>query len=233
MSPAESRDGAVFRYTARSVYEALAMESCEGAPALRRATVLAPEIAAMRAFERRVAAGPARQHLDVARGDIERRRASNGLGCWSDSDPRFAASHVRMARDTATAGLREMERLAPGLAPLPATVSALPPARAGEFRVLARTLFETLNPPCRITTTAPDAQVMAAALAELPPLRRRLEGTPYAAQFAIAEADLLHERSITAFECVEPGDDTAAAASAAVLRETRRQIDRIAAFARL
>jgi len=224
------REDANFRYLARGVYEALLTESCPPNRTLPRARVLTPEIAAVRAFERRTGSGPARFHVEIARHDIAYRQASGALGCLDDSDRRFAALHVERARDRVRLGLREMETLAPRVTALPASLAALPPSRSAEFRSLVRTAVENLQPLC----AGPDSdRILAPARAELARFRRRLEDTPYALHFDLARADGLYERSITVAECIDAAPRPAAEASRAALQETRGQIARIAAFARL
>lgn len=228
-----SQAGARFRYLARAVNEALLTESCAPDPALRRATVLAGEYAAVRAFEQRIGSDAPRLHWDVARSDVAYRLASGGLGCWEDSDPRFAARHVEMARDSVRSGLREAEQLAPNLVALPGSTTALPPADSAAFRFLVRRLVEYLQPLCRITEAGGDDPILAPAREELGRLRQRLEGTFYGPHFDLAEADGRYERSITMAECSDSPPIPAAEASRAALQETRRQIARIARIARL
>jgi hypothetical protein len=123
-----------------------------------------------------------------------------------------------------------MEALVPGLTALPASIAPLPPSRSAGFRSLVRNLVEYLQPLC---AGADSDQILAPARAELARFRQRLQDTPYAAHFDLAQADGLYERSITSAECIDAPPLPPAEASRAALQETRRQIARIAAFARL
>ena len=213
-----------FRFVARQVQEALLMESCPPArAAYRRAVLLAEEIAAAGAFEAGLA-GPARFHWDVARSDIARRQEAGELGCWEDSDPRFARSHVQMARDTIRLGLQELRRLSPTLPPLP-DGAATPPANAAALRELARNLAQRVDPLC--TGQRSDA-FLAPARAELTALRQRLAGTPYALQLELGLADGLYGRGIP--ECISYPPVPQAVATRNALLETRRQIGLIEAL---
>lgn len=228
-----ARSGARFRYVGRDVYRASLMESCEVDPALLRATVLARENAALRNFEVRMRSGPAAHHLEVARSDVEFRRASGALGCWQDSDPRFAELHVQMARESVRRGVDEMEKMVSELAPLGASMTGLASPDKAEFRSLARTIIESLTPLCVITSTASNEEILGPARAELARFGARLQPTPYALHFALAEADALYERSQTVAECADPGSESAADVARNALHQTRRQIAQLVAVARL
>jgi hypothetical protein len=180
-----------FRLVARQVQEMLLTESCPPRPELRRAVVLAAEIAEVRTFEAGLA-DPARFHWDVAREDIARRQAAGDIGCWSDEDPAFARRHVQMARDGVRFGLQELRSLALRLPPLP-DGAATPPANAAAFREKAGALVEILDPMC--TGQGSDA-FLAPARAELAGLRQRLAGTPYALQLELGLADILYGRGV-------------------------------------
>ncbi|MEA3014221.1 MAG: hypothetical protein QOD42_2766 [Sphingomonadales bacterium] len=231
--PDAAREDARFRHVARSVHEALLIGPCQPDPAPRRAAWRAGENAEVRAFEERIGPGPPRFHWEVARSDVEHRRDSGDLGCSDEADSRLAASHAGMARDRVRLGLQELERMAPGLAALPASAAAPPLPDGAAFRLLVRRLVEHLQPFCVLTTAADNDRIMAPAKAELARFRQRLEGTPYALDFDLAEADGLYERSITVAECGVLGDDPAAAVSRDALDEARRQIAGIAAAAGL
>jgi hypothetical protein len=214
-----------FRFVARQVQESLLMESCPPRPTLRRAVVLAPEIAAARAFEAGLP-GPARFHWQVVIGDIAHRRAAGRFGCWSDSTPTFARAHIQMARDGVRLGLRELRTLAPTLPPLPDGAAA-PPPNAAAFRERAGRLAELLDPLCGGQESG---AVLAPARAELAGLRRRLAGTPYALQLELGFADALHGRGVP--ECAEIAPVPPEVASRNALLEARRRIGLIEALIR-
>lgn len=207
---------------AAAAYRAINMESCERRPALRRAIVLASEREAVRAFEARMAATPLGFQLAVARGDALYALAAEH-GCWSDSDPRFSRLHVQMARDQASAGLRRMEELAPALAAsLP--MMAMPAPDRAEFRYSLRSLIEATVAPCPISTRAENDEIMAPAREELRRFKHRLEGTPHAVHYALAEADVAYHWSITSVSCGDPGSGPPADVSRDALASIRRRI---------
>lgn len=228
-----AHSGARFRYEARGVYEALLMESCHADPTLRHTAALGRENAAIRGFEGRVQSLPPGHHLEIARSDIAYQQTSGMLGCWENSDPRFAERHVQMARERVRNGLREMETLAPQLANLSSSTAGLEPPSSAQFRSLVRTLVASLEPLCPIDDAVSDDQILAPARAELARFIQRLQGTPYALHFALAAADAQHERSMTVAECLDPASGRAADAARHTLGETRRQLARIAAIAHL
>jgi hypothetical protein len=215
-----------FRFVARQVQELLLLESCPPRrAALRRAVVLAEELAAARAFEAGLE-GSARFHWDVARGDIASRQEAGQLGCWEDSDPRFARSHVQMARDGVRLGLQELRTLRPALPPLPDGADR-PPPNAAAFRERTGVLAELLDPLC--SSQESDAY-LAPARAELAGLRQRLAGTPYALQLELGLADALYGRGVP--ECAHIPPVPQAVATRNALLAARRQIGLIEALVR-
>jgi hypothetical protein len=222
--------GAEFRDVARGTYENLIQESCEGKPALRRAVVLAPEIAAMRAFEAEMRSAPAGAQLALALSDIEYRKATGTLGCWNDSDPRFARRHVEMSREGAIEGLKRLRQLGPHQPPLP-ELGGLDPPRAAAFRALVRDLAAYLEGRCQHTRLGGNDAILAPARMEFDRLRRRFASGPHALQFAVAEADTRYATSQTMVECADPGSEPPEALSRVYLEQTRERAARIIAAA--
>lgn len=223
-----SRTDAEFRYRARELYLALNMESCPARPMPRRALLLATERQVTHALEARMAAAPAGFHLAAARGDALYEIAADSR-CWEDSDPGFAAMHVRMAREAAQAGLGRIAVLAPQVAGAPPPgEDAAAPGRAA-FRYLVRRLAGALAPPCAMSGKAGDDEILAPARAELSRFRARLEGTSHAIDYDLAKADANYLGSITVAECVEPSTRAPAALSREALAGVRRQIARLEA----
>jgi hypothetical protein len=221
-SDAAAAAAAEFRFHAKDSYQALNTESCRPDPALRRAVVLAGERRAMRAFEARMASTPLGFQLAIAREDAAYALAAEH-GCWDDSDPRFARSHVQMALDQASAGLRRMEEMAPALA------ASLPEATAPEAdqAALRRRFFQLAEAalgPCPLSTRAGNDEILGPARAELRRLRRRLEGTPYALHYDLAESDAAYHWSVYRVSCVDPASGSPADARRDALASIRRSI---------
>jgi len=205
------------------------MESCSGKPSLRRAVVLAKEAEAVKAFEQRMRSTPAASQLGVALDDITWLQASGPRHCWADEDPVFAKMHVQMARHGVTGGLRLLDTAQRGLGSLgDAKYLTLP--RGAEFRSIVKDLVQATNPLCGISADSDD-QILAPARAAVTDFRRRLQNTPYALHFAIAEADAEYEASITQVECADYGPDTPTELTAEALRMSREWIARASAIA--
>lgn len=227
------RSASHFRAVARSVYEALLTESCEADRTLSRAVVLARQRLAMRAFERDVRSAAASLHLKVAQGDIAYQRSSGTLGCWDDSDPRFAKMHVKMARQQAERGLSALRALAPGVERLDATSPDLGTPQGASFRALVRSVVTRLNPDCPINTLATNDEILSPARGELAIFKRSLEGTWHALNFAIAEADARYDMWASIAECSDPRAGPPSDATEQVLNETMLLIGQLAAAAGL
>ncbi len=213
---------AEFRWLARDMYGSLLMPSCSAPSGFRRADRLRREQAAVEAFERRLEATPPGSHLAIARSDEAHDRAL-AHDCWSDEDLRFAEIHVGMTEETVANALRRMEALLPSLRQaVPAGGVADGPA--AEFRRSARELVRSSRPRCRLTSAGDNDEIAAPARAEVARFQARLAGTPYAAHYAIAEADVAHEHSISVVECADPGASAPDAAGSRLLADVRRRI---------
>lgn len=225
---AASFDDVLFRFAARQMYNGLLNPSCEDDPALDRAVVLAKEAARVAALEARLRATVSSYQLQVAREDWQQ----SEKGCWNDGDPSFAKMHIEIARDDVTSGLREVQRLASLAPPKPtdAADSRLPKAPA--YRALVRTVVSNLMPLCELTSAAPDDVVLAQAREALGKYKDNARSTPYARQFAMAEADATYIRKHTVAECAISENEAPAAVSQAMLQETQSYIAQLAAISR-
>jgi len=222
--PAALRAAAMFRYNARAVYDGLLKESCEPDPALRRSKVLAAEDDRMRRFEQKAGSGPLRFQLEVALGDIQY-VLKDGYHCWDDKDPRLAQAHIEKARSWVNGGLATLERLAPSLASLPRSPSQVSPAKGAPFRALARDLVGLVDVRCPIDSDVDNERIVAATKAEMERFRRRLAGSPFEAQFDMAEADEYYEDKVTPVRCIgAPGPGRARTASTYRLERSRMMI---------
>lgn len=191
--------GAEFRHVAPRVYHAAASRSCGGG-SVDYAQVLADEIAALRRFEASTDTPNVQFQLSIARSDIER----SGGACWEDGgDPRFAESHIRFARGYLTHGLATLPGLATDL-PVDAPDDPLPPSVGAEFRARVEPLVQAVNPRCQLSGNGDDDAIIAPARLALDAFERRLQGSPYALHFDIAEADVLYLQSVTVVECATP-----------------------------
>lgn len=216
-----ARSGDRFRYLAREMYQNISLESCEINFALRRSVVLKNEIEAVTAFEQTNQSGPKAGHLAIAKSDIAYQKATGTLGCWADSDPRFAASHVKMARENVVGSLNELKSFDS------TTIKPLRPIdlnqpRAAEFRNLVRSLVAYLNPLCGGSIR--DDAIFAPARAEMDRFRQRLKGSPYDVQFSIAEADERYELSQLVPSCDTSAPESPAELASKVLKKTREDI---------
>lgn len=194
-----AKDGAVFRYVAREVYGAAASKSC-GSGSVNYAEILAGEIAALRNFEASAETENIRFQLSLARADVELR----GGSCWNDGgDPRFEERHIAFARENLTGGLATLLGLAPGL-PSDAPDDSVPSNISAEFRARIEPLVSAVNPQCQLSRSGEDDAIIAPARLALDAFEGRLQGTPYALHFDIAEADVLYLQSVTMVECAAP-----------------------------
>jgi hypothetical protein len=214
----------LFRYRAAQIQSLVFWDSCPPRAAIRRTVALAPEIAAVRAFENGLA-GPARFHWDVARGDMAYRQANGWRNCWNDSDPDFARMHLQSAREGVRRGLPALRALASTLLPLPDGAST-PPLNAAALRAHAGNLGQLLDPQCGLDLD----RILAPARVELTGLRRRLAGTPYALQLELGISDALYARGVP--ECAEAAPVPPEVAIRNALLEARRRIDQIEALVR-
>jgi len=221
---------AAFRSQARNMLESLGMPSCatEGLRApegFRRADLLRPELKAVAAFGESIKGTPAQFHFEAAKADADLEIAKGGH-CWAEyNDPAIANRHLKMTQDEVRASLARMRDLSASLSsPLPTSISATDGA---EFRSRVRSLIETSRPRCRWTVWADNAKISAPARAEVSQLRHRLNGSPYAAHFDIAEADVAFEYSVVQTECDDPGRQAPSHLSAKLLASVRKQVAQI------
>jgi hypothetical protein len=222
--------GAEFRYTARHGYEALLRERCGTKPLLGDQPLLAAESAAMRGFEAQISSTPAARHLDIARADVEYGSRAGKLSCWEGrGKPEFVRQHFDTARQEARSALEALRRLAPAV--LTIDIAGLDPATTAEFRALVREVTRGVDWRCRATTAATNDEILAPAKAELAQLRQRIGSTPFAAQFALAEADTRYEHSVTVVECVDPSSEAPAALTDKAHADVKALAARILALA--
>lgn len=220
--PAEAR----FRWEAGRVYEELFTPSC-GAPAsFNRPRLLALSARRIKAFETSNPA-PVRLQLAIAREDAAYEQQVDG-GCFNDSDPWFRKEHLKRSRKEIDFRLNRMEALARDVARF--APRALPRVnRAAEFRYLVRELVDATSPLCRISRLAEDDVVLAPARAEISRFNKRLEGTPLAAHYEIAEADVRFLKLITQVDCADPGPEPVAELQQEYLSSAQQQIAAIEA----
>lgn len=218
-----SMASAEFRYVARQTYGAARSRSCRGA-SIDYASALSDQILALRNFENQTRSSAAGFHLAVARVDVDLGKT----GCWSDNDLRFAERHVQMARETLAQGLEVLPELASSL-PDDALQDSLPAGVSAAFRARIVPLVWAVNPMCRLSNEASDTQIMEPATERLAELERQIARTALALHFAIAEADVLYEQSITLVECANPSSEAPELMRAAREDEMKSQIASIEA----
>jgi hypothetical protein len=223
--PAALEAAAAFRYNARGIYLALLSESCPPDRALDRPAWVTREDSAMRRFEAQAGSGAVGFQLDVARSDAIYLKAH----CRDESDHVFFQS--AMSEDGVKIGLREMQELAPLVAKLPQKLSEVSAEGGVEFRAIARQLVAINARLCQSDRDVEEEVILAPANAEFGRFRQRLQGSPFAVHFDVAEADIRYERSIWTVDCVEPEVNVAAEVSRRALEGTRRRVKRLRAMA--
>jgi len=193
--------GAEFRWYARMAYE-VRDDPCDFAPAVARAGVLAPERRAMADLESRLSGTPPKLLMDVARADVAYAR---GLRSDRRCDTALASpaeTRIGFARRDMNAALERMHALAPTLAAFPFS-SAVSASDGAAFRYLARQVVESESPRCG-GAGPPDAfHTLERMRSEVARFRTDVSETPYGPHFAMVEADVLYERSITSDNCIE------------------------------
>jgi hypothetical protein len=223
--PAALEAAAGFRYNARGIYLAILAESCPPDRALDRPAWLTRGDSAMRRFEEQAGSGAVRFQLDVARSDAIYLQAH----CRDKSNRLFFQSP--MSENHVKIGVREMQELAPLVARLPHKLSEVSPERGVEFRAIARQLVAINSMLCPSDRDVEEEVILAPANAEFRRFRQRLQGSPFAVHFDMAEADIRYDRTITSVDCVQPGVNVAAEVSRRALEETRRRVKRLRAMA--
>jgi hypothetical protein len=221
---------AAFRSQARNMVKSLGMPSCatkglQAPEGFRRADLLRPELKSVAEFGKSIKGTPSQFHFEAAKADADLELA-RGDGCWAEyNDLAIANRHLKMTQDEVRASLARMRDLSASLSlPLPTSISATDGA---EFRSLVRTLIETSRPRCQWTVRADNSTISAPARAEVSQFRHRLRGSPYAAHFDMAEADVAFEYSVVHTECDDPGHQAPNRLSAKLLAEVRKQVAQI------
>ncbi|MFS2110474.1 hypothetical protein ACCC88_12345 [Sphingomonas sp. Sphisp140] len=199
----ETEESARFRLAARELYAALDAPAC----GIDRPERLAPERAAVKAFEDRLGTTGAAFQLAVARAD-----ARFQPSCRSDGD----------IREKVAGHLAELWKLLPRLDQVP--VQEPIPARSAEYRALVRKLVTAVQPQCPLSGTAADAGILAPALDAVRRFQASLPGTAYRHHYAIVRADVDLEQSMTLVECVAPSRVSPDRLRDDLLADVRRQI---------
>lgn len=213
---------AEFRSIAREVYDDLFTPSCKAPPGFDRTTKLAPEHRAIREFEDQMKDTPSAGHLVIARQDADHERAANE-GCWADEDPDFAQLHIEMTQKSVKGGLKRLGELA-GSIPEPHEVILAAGHDEAEFRYIVRQLVEAAHPRCSISTKTENDQIMAPALAEVARFRSRIEGTPLAGHYDLAQADVVYRHSVEMVECASASSSPPTELSQVELANIKRQV---------
>jgi hypothetical protein len=184
---------------------------------------LEDEYQAVRSFERQTRLTPVQGQLAIASADAAFEQA-NGENCWMEySDLVSAEKHVAMTKDEVRDTLERLHAIAPSLHQS-APGDEADSSRAPEFRYLVRQLVAAARPQCRITTTAENEQVMGPAQAEIARFRQGLDGTAFADQFDVAQADVAYQLSVQMVECSDPSQADAKRVGEAALADVRRQL---------
>jgi hypothetical protein len=200
-------DEAEFRARARDMYQSLLMPSCEPLEGFDRREHLSEEFRAIDRFEQQMRSAPVWPQLMVAREDatygLEREKR-----CWSHSSTVWAEKHVEMTQEQVVTILPQLQALAPSLAPLPASF-ANQPRGAAEFRYRVRELLTGVSGFCPFSESLSNEDLLRPALEIVADLKDELVGTPFADQFAVAEADAAQTLSETLVECATPSKGSA------------------------
>jgi len=216
---------AQFRGIARDMYRSLGQPSCATkgfrvAKGFRRLDHLQDQIAAVKQFEARMIGTPLAAQLAIAKADSRLR-----YGCWADDDIWFAKTHVKMTQDDVGRSLSQLNRLAPSLArshPLDAKL-----APATQFRDLSRDAILLVRLRCPLIKNTDNQVVLSPARAALIDFRRRLDGTGFAAQFDIANADANFDFYGGIVECGPPRSVSVAEVQRAVLLKMDQKLSQL------
>lgn len=203
----ETEESARFRLAARQLYAALDAPWCGAPKGFDGKAGLAPERAAVKAFEDRLGTTGAAFQLAVARAD-----ARFQPGCRSDGD----------IREKVAGNLAELWKLLPRLDQVP--VQEPIPARSAEYRALVRRLVRSVQPLCPLSGGAPDAGILAPSLDAVRRFQASRPGTAYRHHYAIAKADVDLEQSMTLVECAAPSRVSPDRLGDELLADVRRQI---------
>jgi len=209
------------RSIARKIYGDLSRPSCSAPPGFDRKARLGEARAAVTAFEARAAGTGLAFPLAVARADAAYEQAHVG-GCWVDDDIDFAEMHVEMTRETVEGGL---EMLAPLLTRTPSSsFGPLSAEDSAAFRAEVSDLTRLVRPLCAITTRSDNDAIVAAARAEAARFRQRIEGTPWALHYDLAEEDVVYWNRQVMMDCADPGATAPDVESAEMLADARGRI---------
>lgn len=195
-------DEAEFRARAREMYQSLLTPSCDPLEGFDRRDHLSEQFRAIDRLEQQMRSADVWSHLQVARED-----AAYGLeqdkACWSDPSTVWAEKHVEMTQEEVATVLPRLQALAPSLSPLPASF-ANQPRRAAEFRYRVRELLIGVSGFCPLSESLSNEDLLRPALEIVAGLKDEFVGTPFADQFAVAEADAAQTLSETLVECATP-----------------------------
>jgi hypothetical protein len=204
------------------MYADLQSPSCHAPSGFSRKALLRAETEAVSSFERDVKGTEAGQQLALAQQDIRYKQKADG-GCWNDGDPDFAEMHVQMTKESVRNGLEKLRRLSGRLGS--GAMGGLDEATdSSEFRYRVRDLIETVRPMCDLHAERANDELLAPARREVHRFKRSLRDTPYALHFAIAEADVAYEQSVTLVECSERSTQPSDQIRSDILANVRKQI---------
>jgi hypothetical protein len=184
------------------MYKDVNTPSCTAALGFDRSLALKGAVAAIEDFENRIAsANPAANQLAVAKADAAYERALERM-CANDDDIRFAQIHVRKTNDLVAAVLESLDATKAKLS-VGDPGSKADPDHA-ELRWNFRLLIQASRPRCPISPQATNEEIMAKVVVKIADLRKRLEGSPFAAEFDVAEQDVSEDYGNSDVECAEP-----------------------------
>ena len=220
-----SSDGA-FRFRVRDIYVELLGARCATAGKGDLSRLLAAELIRLKAFEKRLRPRIRAEWL-IAREDAVYEHAI-GRRCHDEPDAKSRRREVRESRDQIAFQLRRLERVAPRLR-ITRPEARVGMARGAEFRYLARRLAGLVESGCQISDKVDNDIVLAPARAEVMRFKSRLQGTPYAAHYAVSESDADFENHIYEGECIAPRSNPPAELQQQWLSMAREQIAAIEA----
>jgi hypothetical protein len=188
--------------------------------------LLQPEHAAVNEFEQSVKGTPAQIDFEIAKADVTLELAQNPGNCWAEyNDLAVANAHLKMTQDQVGGTLARLRSLSSSLPQIHLTSMA---AKDGaQFRSVIRRLVRRSRPRCQWTVKATNAELFAPARLEIARFRSKLDGSVYAANFDLAEADIAVEDSVVRVECDPPGRGDPKELSARFLSDTKNQIAQI------
>lgn len=214
---------AEFRWRAKDMYSSLRMPSCAAPKGFERDAHLKVEYEAVALFEQQALSGAAHDHLQIASADAAFEQSRND-GCWMEySKLVWAEKHLEMTKEIVRATLPRLQIIAPsidqGLSDGSAASDDTP-----KFRYLVRQLVAFTRPLCPLIASAKNEQVNGPALHELAQFRKSLEGSPFALQFDVAQADMTYELSQTVVECADPSESDMKTVRIQRVADVKRQI---------